>query len=128
MTSKESLVAELSLSRAAIAQDYRAVRTEMDVAEKLKRVVRQRPFAWLGGAAALGWILSGPKTKKKVVTKFVGAQDKRAGKTEKKSGGWFGGMLALLFTAFRLALPYLKPALLNYATQYIGERAGKAGR
>lgn len=126
--SKEILVAELSRSRAAIAQDYRAVRAEMDVAEKLKRVVRQRPFAWLGGAAALGWILSGPKTKKKLVTKFVPAQDKRAGKTEKKSGGRFGGGVALLFTAFRLALPYLKPALLNYATKYVGDIAGKSGR
>ena len=126
--SKQQLIAELALTRAAIRQDYKAVRTEMDVAEKLKRVVRQRPFAWLGGAAALGWILSGPKTKKKLVTKYVPAQDKRVGKTEKQSGGRFAGILTVGLTLFRLAMPYLKPALLNYATQYMSDRIGKQGR
>ena len=126
--SKEGLIAELAATRVAIAKDYRAVRYEMDVAEKIKRVVRQRPFAWLGGAAALGWILSGPKTKKKLVTKYVAAQDKRVGKTEKKSGGRFGGLIAVFFTVARFALPYLKPALLNYATQYMSDRVGKQGR
>lgn len=126
--SKERLIAELALTRAAVRQDYKAVRTEMDVAEKLKRVVRQRPFAWLGGAAALGWILSGPKTKKKLVTKYVPAQDKRAGKTEKQASGRFAGFITLGLTIFRLVFPYLKPALLNYATQYMSERVGKTGR
>ncbi len=126
--SKQQFIAELALTRAAIRQDYRAVRSEMDVAEKLKRVVRQRPFAWLGGAAALGWILSGPKTKKKLVTKYVPAQDKRAGKTEKQSGGRLAGFLTVGLTVFRLVLPYLKPALLNYATQYLSDRVGRSGR
>lgn len=126
--SKEALVTELARTRADISRDYRSVRYEMDVAEKLKRVVRQRPFAWLGGAAALGWILSGPKTKKKLVTKYVAAKDKRAGKTEKKAGGRIGGFLALLLTVVRFAMPYLKPYLLDYATKYVGEVAGRTRR
>ena len=125
---KETLVAELAASRSGIARDYRSLQYEMDVAEKLKRVVRQRPFAWLGGAAALGWILSGPKTKKKLVTKYVPAQDKRAGRTEKQSAGRFGGFVALSLTLAWLALPYLKPFLLDYATRYIGDLAGKSRR
>lgn len=126
--SKEALIAELAATRASIARDYQSVRYEMDMAEKLKRVVRQRPFAWMGGAAALGWILSGPKTKKKLVTKYVPAGDKRAGQTDKKSGGRFGGFLAILLALARFALPYLKPLLLDYATRYAGDYLGKSRR
>ena len=71
MSSKAELLAAVARSRAAIRRDSSAVRTELDVAAKLQNSVRSRPLAWLGGAAAIGYLLAGPKTRTKTVTKLV---------------------------------------------------------
>lgn len=111
---KEQLLAELAASRTAIRRDYGAVRRELDVQAKLENLVRRKPFAWLGGAAALGWWMAGPKRKTRVVTKYVATPGK-PGRTAKKPDparlGWLGVGLAL----FKFSLPFLKPLLTAYA-------------
>lgn len=126
---KEQILLDLATSRAAIAQNYDAVRHELDFAAKLNAQVKRKPFAWLGGAAALGWMLSGAKTK--IKTKVVNRpaesgkslkSSQRHGKTvaaaEAAEGVAKVGIWATLFGLLRFALPYLRPMITRYATQY----------
>lgn len=121
---REEILSEISRSRIAIGQECSQLREELDFAAKLNQTVRRHPFAWLGGAAALGWILAGPKTKKRVVTKYVRNTDKRGGTSDQAAAGKFG-LVAALMTAARLAFPFVKPALSAYAAKWLAEFAGR---
>lgn len=122
---KEQILAELHRSRATITRDYSALRVELDFKAKLDSLVRRKPLAWLGGATALGWLLAGPKTKKRTVTKYVKATDKHLTAPAKKAVAR-GGLLGLLLGLFRLLFPILKPTLSAYATRWVAELAGRA--
>lgn len=120
---KEQILADLSQSRSSLARNYVSVRRELDVQAKLNALVRRKPLAWLGGAAALGWLLSGPKTKTRVVTKFV-KSDKKRGREEKETAsklGWLGGIFALV----KILLPLLRPVLTAYAGKRFASMAAK---
>ena len=125
MRSKAELLAAVARSRAAIRRDSSAVRAELDVADKIQNSVRSRPFAWLGGAAAIGYLLAGPKTRTKTVTKLV---REKTGvpvrETKKRSRGFFGLLLSLL----KLALPLIRPALSAYAARRFGDFAQKLAK
>lgn len=125
MKNKAELLAEVARSRAAILRDSRAVRAELDVAAKIQASVRFRPFAWLGGAAALGYILAGPKTRTKTVTKFVRGKGREPERKEiKKSRGFLEG----LFSLIKLSLPLLRPVLSAYAAKRFGDFAEKLAK
>jgi TctA family transporter len=109
---KEEILAELAASREAIVQGWSALRAELDFKTKLSNLVREKPYAWLGGALALGWILAGPKSKTRVETKTITP----IVKVEKKKAR--AGLVALILGLVRLLLPVLKPA----ATAYVGGR------
>jgi hypothetical protein len=121
MSPKEKILEELRLSRAAIARDTAAVADEINLASKLKRSVRARPLAWLGGAAMIGWMLAGPKTR--VVTKS--AKGKPSARPEKSRPA---GFLGILLGLFKIALPLARPALSAYAARRLGEMAEKISR
>jgi len=124
---KEQLLAELAASRAAIRRDYGAVRRELDVQAKLENLVRRKPLAWLGGAAALGWWLAGPKRKTRVVTKYVKSSSKRGAAEDKPNVarlGWLGVVIAL----FKFSLPFLKPILTAYAGRQLTEMATRLAK
>lgn len=125
MSSKAELLAAVARSRAAIRRDSSAVRTELDVAAKLQNSVRSRPLAWLGGAAAIGYLLAGPKTRTKTVTKLVREKSgDPVRETKKKPRGFFGLLLSLL----KLALPLVRPALSAYAAKRFGDFAQKLAK
>lgn len=121
MTAKEQILEELRRSRAAIARDAAAVAEEINLASKLKKSVRTRPLAWLGGAAALGWILAGPKTR--VVTKTAKGKSPAVAEKTRPAGFW-----AALLTLFKILLPLARPALSAYAARRLGEMAEKVSR
>jgi hypothetical protein len=120
---KEEILSELSMSRAAITREYVAVRTELDFKSKLDNLVRRKPYAWLGGAAALGWFLAGPKTKTRVVTKVVQPNGTPVVVKEKKKRR--AGLIALFLGVIRFAFPLLKPALTAYAGRFFADMATK---
>jgi hypothetical protein len=120
---KEEILSELSMSRAAITREYVAVRTELDFKSKLDNLVRRKPYAWLGGAAALGWFLAGPKTKTRVVTKVVKPNGTPVVVKEKKKRR--AGLIALFLGVIRFAFPLLKPALTAYAGRFFADMATK---
>jgi len=121
MTTKNQILEELRRSRAAIARDAAAVADEVNLASKVKKSVRARPLAWLGGAAAIGWILAGPKTR--VVTKSAKGKSSALPEKSRPAGIW-GFLLAL----FKILLPLARPALSAYAARRLGEMAEKVSR
>jgi hypothetical protein len=120
---KDELLAELSTSRAEMTREYAAVRTEFDFKSKLENIVRRRPYLWLSGAAALGWILAGPKSKTRVVTKLVKPNGTPIAVKEKRKRG--AGLIALLLGLMRFAFPVVKPALAAYAGKFFADMATK---
>jgi hypothetical protein len=105
-----------------------ALKHELDFKSKLEATVRKKPLAWFGGAAALGWWIAGPKTKKRVVTKYVGDSQGRA-KAEEKSKAKGGlGVIGIAIALFRFALPFIKPTLSSLATRKLAEMAEKMAR
>lgn len=123
---KDEILIQLRSTRAAIARDTTGLKRELDFKTKLEQTVRRKPLAWFGGAAALGWWIAGPKTKKRTVTKYIGNPDERAKAQEKtKSKGGQVGFLGIAITIFRFAFPYIKPALSSLATRKLAEMAQK---
>ena len=117
---REQILAELAVTRAALAVDTATVRRELDFKAKANAIVRRNPFAWFGGAAILGWWLAGPKRKTRTVTKVVDRDGRRVKSPVKRKAGRFGLLLAL----FRLAFPYIQPVLSSYATDLLGKYVG----
>jgi len=127
MTPKEKILAELARSRTAVARDFSTVRAEVDVAAKLRQSVKSRPFAWLGSAAAIGYMLAGPKRRTRVVTKTVHdrkSKDKPTKPEIRESRNLFGTLLVL----FKIVSPLVRPALAAYAARRFGEFAEKLGK
>lgn len=125
MSVKEKLLEELRLSRQAMARDAAAVVEEINLASKFKKSIRTRPLAWLGGAAALGWILAGPKTR--VVVKPAKG-NKHADRSRKPRVGGPVGFWSVLLAVSKFALPLARPVLSAYAARRLGELAEKFPR
>ena len=125
MRSKAELLADVARTRAAILRDSAVVRAEFDLAAKIQNSVRSRPFAWLGGAAAIGFLLAGPKTRTKTVTKSV--REKSGApvhETKKKPHGFFDLFLSLL----KFSLPLVRPVLSAYAAKRFGDFAQRLAK
>ena len=127
MKNKDAILEDLRRSRLAIARDTNAISDQLNVSAKIQRSVKRHPLAWLGGAAALGYIFAGPKTK--TITKIVPAKSVPDENTpppaETKSSSHFvEGSLRF----FKVIFPLVRPVLMSYATRRLGEFAEKIGR
>lgn len=127
MNNKDAILEELRRSRLAIARDTNAISDYLNVSAKFQRSVKRHPFAWLGGAAALGYIFAGPKTK--TITKIVPAKsvpDKKSPPSaEKKNASAF---MEGSFRFMKVIFPLVRPVLMSYATRRMSEFAEKIGR
>jgi hypothetical protein len=117
---KDDLLMEIAQSRRSVARDFQAVRDSLDVRVRVASSIRARPLAWIGGAAALGWMLAGPKTKTRVERTSDGRKRLPAKKRPAKIG-LFGLLLGLI----KLGMPVLKPAFSAYAARRLAEVASK---
>jgi hypothetical protein len=120
--SKELLLNELRRSREDLSRDTAVLRRELDFEAKVKQSVRKHSFAWLGSAAAIGWMIAGPKKKTRVVTKLVGSKGEPVAAEAKKAAGR-AGALGIAITVAKFAFPYLRPVILQYAGRFAGELA-----
>ena len=123
---KDEILAELSRSRAGLTREWAALRRELDFKAKLNNIVRRKPYVWLSGAAAFGWMLAGPKSKTRVVTKVIQPNGKPL--VVKEKGKRRAGLVALLLGLMRLAVPIIKPAVTAYAGKFIADMASKRPR
>lgn len=124
MSTKDQLLEELRRSRAAIARDAAAIAEEINLASKIKKSVRLHPLAWLGSAAALGYIFAGPKTR--IVTKLVKGPAGAA--ADKSSPGWAPILWSILLALFKFAFPLARPALTAFAMRRLAGMAVKFSR
>jgi hypothetical protein len=123
MTSKQEILEELRRSRKAIARDTASIAEELNLVSKIRRSVTARPLAWLGSAAAIGYILAGPKTRK--APKII--PDKKGSKTETARNGW-QSFFGVLFNLAKFLFPLFRPALSAYAAQRLGELSSRFPR
>lgn len=121
MIPKESLLLELAKSRAALQRDWSAVGDELNLANKARRSVKRHPLAWLGAAAALGYLASRRPAPAKPPAAKGHAQPLKTPPT--RLGPW-----SLLWNIAKLLVPVLRPALSAYAAQKLGELATKVQR
>ena len=126
MMSKKEILEELRRSRIAIARDTTSIAEGLNLTSKIRRSVTARPLAWLGSAAAIGYILAGPKTRKAPPA----TRSKKGTSPEKPPaprGGW-----QILFHLFlnlgRILLPILRPAISAYAAQRLAELSARFSR
>ena len=126
MTSKQEILEELRRSRKAIARDTASIAEELNLVSKIRRSVTTRPLAWLGSAAALGYILAGPKTRK--APKII--PDKKGSKSEKSESVHTGRQrfFSILFNLAKFLFPFFRPALSAYAAQRLGELSSRFPR
>ncbi|GAB4180917.1 MAG: hypothetical protein Fur0032_21960 [Terrimicrobiaceae bacterium] len=120
---KQELIAELAKSRTAIARDFRATQAALDVRARLAHSFNNRPFAWLGGAAAVGWLFAGRRRAKAQSVKKAKSSPAR-GRPAPAPLGWAGLVLTLL----RLAMPVIKPAFSAYAARRFADMAEKLAK
>jgi hypothetical protein len=126
MTSKQEILEELRRSRVAIARDTTSIAEELDIVSKIRRSVKTRPLAWLGSAAALGYILAGPKTRKapKTISVKKGAKPEKSEPARTERQGFF----SILFNLAKFLFPLLRPALSAYAAQRLSELSSRIPR
>jgi hypothetical protein len=126
MTSKQEILEELRRSRVAIARDTASIAEELDIVSKIRRSVKTRPFAWLGSAAALGYILAGPKTRKapKTIPAKKGTQSEKSEPARTGRQGFF----RILLNLAKFLFPLFRPALSAYAAQRLGELSSRFPR
>lgn len=120
MNTKLEILEELRRSRLAIARDTASVARELDVVSKLRRSVTSRPLAWLGGAAAIGYMLAGPKKRK-----ALAALPSKP--TTPAKNAW-QRLFSILFQIARMLFPLFRPALSAYAAQRLGEMSSRFSR
>lgn len=116
MTS-DDLRREIDASRRAMQQDYAALRAELDFATKTKRAVVANPLPWLGGAAFLGYILSGRKKAK--------PPKRRRGEPEIDAPARRLSLFGVLVATARLLFPLARPALTAFAVRKLSGLANR---
>lgn len=110
---KDELLAEIEKSRRAIGRDFAASKQELNFSHKAKVQFLKNPFPWLGGAAVLGWLVAGPRTR----TKVVKVPFKKGNDVPLKKEAGAAGIVGILLALLRFAVPLLKPAITAYAAK-----------
>lgn len=99
---KAELTADLARARSLIAQNFGALRSDLDFSSRLKKTIAKNPAVWVGAATLVGLLFARlPGRRKKVMGKRETANAKVA------SAGKAGLLLGLLKIAFDLSRPVL---------------------
>jgi hypothetical protein len=114
--SAEQLKAEIARSRDRVAREFRTVRSELNVARKIRRSFHENTGLWIGAAMAVGTIIMLLPRKKKIYID-VASQEKVKSKRKLIETGFLLG-------ALRIAATMLKPALTRFVMQKMQGRAG----
>jgi hypothetical protein len=126
MNTKEQILDELRRSRAAIRRDMASVGEELNLVSKLQRSVKSRPLAWLGSAAALGYMLAGPKTRKAPAPSPSknGPSNGKSARVSTQLPSFLRGV----YQVSKFLLPLFRPAISAYVAQRLGDLALRVSR
>jgi len=116
MISADDIRQEIAASRRALQDDVGTLRAELDFVSKAKRAVVERPLPWLGGAALLGYILSGRRRKKARAARHAKGEPEAAKRLT---------LVGVLFGTARLLFPLARPLMEQFATRKLTEFAAK---
>lgn len=108
----EGLIEALERGRQSIARDTAEFKDRINPGKRLNENIQRHAAVWIGGALFSGFLLA------KTVT--ILAHRPKKTDSVKEKGKKFA-LLPLLFGLFRIALPFIKPAL----TQMISDQASK---
>lgn len=129
-SNKTALLREVELSRSAIRRDFNGLREELNLAKKVEKVIRKKPFWWLAGAGISGFVIASLRGGRPSAKTPGRAAEKSAGKSERssleqgvKALGFWGFVLSL----FKIAFPVVRPLLSAYATRRMAELAMSLG-
>jgi len=117
---KEQLMRELELSRLSLRRDFQGLQDELNVVRKLEKVVRKKPLAWLGGAAATGFVLAvlrGGGGRRQAKKEKVA--DRAKGSRPARSLTFFGFLIAVI----KMLFPMFRPLMMAYATKRMADMA-----
>ncbi len=107
-SAKQALIVAIAQNRATVIRDFRALKDELNIAEKFRGSVRENPSFWLGGAATasflLGRLFARPKT---------GSSSQKSSSLARLKFLKWGGM-ALLALARYIVPVVIKPAIAAY--------------
>lgn len=116
MISADDIRQEIAASRRALQDDVGTLRAELDFVSKTKRAVVERPLPWLGGAALLGYILSGRRRKKVKAARHTKGEPETAKRLT---------LVGILLGTTRLLFPLARPLIAEFATRKLTEFAAK---
>lgn len=119
--SKVLLIAQLDKARSNMAQSASELRHDLDLPQHLRNTYVNHKGAWIGGAAALGWVMSRLPGRRKKYKERVSHNGRHNGATEEqiKKYTWGG----ILLTILRFVFNALQPAMTAVASRKIKEMA-----
>ncbi|MEO6847724.1 MAG: hypothetical protein ABI443_09190 [Chthoniobacterales bacterium] len=125
------ILAELEKTRFAIAKNASGMRENLDVGKKIQSSVARHAYWWIGGAAILGFVLSGRgggKSTKPIPAKRASKKSKPTEKDEIPEVIKKTTALTALVAGFKILLPILKPLITNYANKALIQMASRSAR
>jgi hypothetical protein len=121
---KASLIAEIEVSRAELRGAFRRCEANLNLASVVRRSVRRNSGAWLSASALLGLALSQivhrkpPRTSREALS----ARPSDRGVAIETAGGRGAARNWLVFVS-RLAFDFVKPVIVDWATEQISSLA-----
>lgn len=136
---REQLAAELERSRRAIRRSGADLKWELDFNRKTRESIRNHRFAWLGGAAAFGFLLAGSRRSKRARVVEIpagpepseGTSDEKPHRKPKRKpevSKAIPTILTVILGAVRLLLPVLRPLVTAYAAKKLAQIADKVNK
>jgi len=121
---KAALIAEIEISRAELRGAFRQCEANLNLASVVRRSVRQSSGAWLSAAALAGLALSQLVRLKTSRTsrEALSAQPLDRGVNLRTAGGRTQTRSWIVFMS-RLAFDFLKPVIVDWATEQISSLA-----
>lgn len=116
---KQEILAEIQLSRTALARDFSGLRREFDFQAKIKNSIRRNATAWLSGAVITGFLFS-RRPAAKASSRRKSKDEATLEATTAKLGTW-----GLLMAMAKWLLPIVRPMLSAYSARKIAELATK---
>jgi len=119
--SKVQLIAQLDRARTGLSRTAAELRHDVDLPQHLRSTYINHKGAWIGGAAALGWVISRlpGRTKKQKVQVAKNSHPNGTSQAQARKYAMGGILLTLL----RFVFDALKPTLTTIASRKIKDMA-----